>query len=391
MQVFKLFFKVARSKAGIGLLYLVVFLLICFPMVHSTQEQTSFRESSLSIFIQDEDQTEASRMLIEKLAEKNTIIQKDMDRRDIMDALYYETVDYSLVIRKGYSDLLADTSEQARSAELFDSFHMHDSYSVAMMEMALNEYVRSVRAWIAAGSSLPEALAKVAKTQPAEAKVEIVSDQKESASVRDYPESFSVYFRMLPYLFIAVMVNVLCPILRAMNQTEQRHRIECSSIPLTGRFSQIFIGSAILVIFIWLVFMIAGMPLYGGIYRGTNCWLAVLNSLILALVAAMFAIFLASFNPSATVVGMIAQAVGLGMSFLCGAFVPQSLLGDGVLTFAKILPVYWYERANDILSGAQSGGLNDVWICFGVEAGFLVLLILLTLLKASRHPGKKHS
>ena len=78
MQVFKLFFKVARSKAGIGLLYLVVFLLICFPMVHSTQEQTSFRESSLSIFIQDEDQTEASRMLIEKLAEKNTIIQKDI-------------------------------------------------------------------------------------------------------------------------------------------------------------------------------------------------------------------------------------------------------------------------------------------------------------------------
>ena len=88
---------------------------------------------------------------------------------------------------------------------------------------------------------------------------------------------------------------------------------------------------------------------------------------------------------------MIAQAVGLGMSFLCGAFVPQSLLGDGVLTFARVLPVYWYERANDILSGAQSGGLNDVWICFGVEAGFLVLLILLTLLKASRHPGKKHS
>jgi ABC-2 type transport system permease protein len=268
---------------------------------------------------------------------------------------------------------------------------MHDSYSVAMMEVALNEYVRSVRAWIAAGRSLPDALRKTAENEKAEAKVEIVTDQKESSSSLDYPENFSVYFRLLPYLFVAVMINVLCPILRSMNQTEQRQRIDCSSVSLTGRYSQIYAASAILVLFIWLVFMIAGMFVYGGIYRGTNCYLAVLNSLLLALIAAMFAIFVASFNPSATVVGMIAQVVGLGMSFLCGAFVPQSLLGDGVLTFAKILPAYWYERANDILAGARSGGMNEVWICFGVEAGFLVLLILLTLIKASRPSRKRHS
>ena len=391
MQVFKLFFKVAKSKAGIGLLYLVVFLLICFPMVHSTQEQTSFQESSLSIYVQDEDQTDASRMLIEKLAEKNTVIQKEMDRQAIMDAMYYETVDYSLVIRKGYADRLADTSPQAGSDELFESFHMHDSYSVAMMEVALNEYVRSVRAYIAAGLSLPDALKKVAETQPIAAKVEIVSNRKETASEGDYPESFSVYFRLLPYLFIAVMINVICPILQSLNRTDQRHRIECSSVSLTGRFSQIFAASAILVLFIWLVFMGAGMILYGGIYRGTNCYLAVLNSLIFALIGAMFAIFLASFNPSSTVVGMIAQVVGLGMSFLCGAFVPQSLLGNGVLTFAKVLPAYWYERANDILAGAQAGSMSDVWVCFGVEAGFLALLILLTLIKFSRHPRAKQA
>ena len=34
MQVFKLFFKIARSKIGIGIVYLVVFLAICFPMAH---------------------------------------------------------------------------------------------------------------------------------------------------------------------------------------------------------------------------------------------------------------------------------------------------------------------------------------------------------------------
>ncbi len=39
------------------------------------------------------------------------------------------------------------------------------------------------------------------------------------------------------------------------------------------------------------------------------------------------------------------------MSFLCGVFVPQSLLGENVLTAAKFLPMYWYVKANGILAG----------------------------------------
>ena len=94
MQVFKLFFRIARSKIGIAVLYLVVFTAICFPLVYSSQEQTSFEENSLSIYIRDDDQTEASRSLIEQLANKNTIVEMSDDRQAILDAMYYGLVDY---------------------------------------------------------------------------------------------------------------------------------------------------------------------------------------------------------------------------------------------------------------------------------------------------------
>ena len=68
MQVFKLFFKIARSKIGISLLFLAVFMTICFPMTRATREQSNFEETSLSLYIYDEDQSEASRRLIENLA-----------------------------------------------------------------------------------------------------------------------------------------------------------------------------------------------------------------------------------------------------------------------------------------------------------------------------------
>jgi ABC-2 type transport system permease protein len=83
---------------------------------------------------------------------------------------------------------------------------------------------------------------------------------------------------------------------------------------------------------------------------------------------------------------MISQIVGLGMSFLCGAFIPQTMLGSGVLAIGKLFPVYWYVRATDLLSGAQTGTMTDVWICFGVLAGYILLFLLLTILKTAWHP-----
>ena len=112
--------------------------------------------------------------------------------------------------------------------------------------------------------------------------------------------------------------------------------------------------------------------------------MAVLNSFIFAMVAAMFSIFLVSFNIGATVVGMISQIVGLGMAFMCGCFFPQSMLGEGVLTVAKVFPAYWYVKANDILCGRQMGTLKDVRLCFAVEIGFFVLLLIATIIKRSK-------
>ena len=81
---------------------------------------------------------------------------------------------------------------------------------------------------------------------------------------------------------------------------------------------------------------------------------------------------------------MISQIFGLGMAFISGCFMPQSMLGNGILTVAKFLPAYWYVKANDILSGARIGTMRDVWVCFGVEFVFFVLLLAATVIKRSR-------
>ncbi len=167
MQVFNLFFKIARSKIGITVLYLVVFLVICFPLVKATEKQVNFEEATLSLFIDDRDQSEASRRLVEKLSEKNEIVELENDKRVIMDAMYYDIVDYSLVIKEGFEEKLKSFEKGALDEGLFESWHMRDSYAVAMMGVFLSEYVRDVRMKLAMGYELPEAITEAEKMMDA--------------------------------------------------------------------------------------------------------------------------------------------------------------------------------------------------------------------------------
>ena len=74
----------------------------------------------------------------------------------------------------------------------------------------------------------------------------------------------------------------------------------------------------------------------------------------------------------------IVNSLALGMSFLCGVFVPLEVLGEGVKTAAHFLPFYWYERTNlmltefPVLSAAQQ---TDFLISLGIQTAFAVAFL----------------
>lgn len=386
MKVFKLFFKIARAKAGIILLYVVIFLAICFPLVNSSKEKLDFEEASIAISVIDEDQTVASRALIDTIAKRNHLVELPNDKQAIMDASFYEVVDDTVVIKKGFEERLRNPDDTS-TEPLFETLQMRDTFQTAMTEQFLNNYIRFMKVYVADGDSLAEAAEKADTELCKEADVEIVTPPGAEVLDTNYTEKFALYFRFLPYLLIAIMVNVLSTILTSLNRKDQKMRIECSSVKMSSYMSQIFLGSGVFTVLIWGIFMVSGMLVYGGVYRGLHCALAVFNSFLFAVIAALIAILISSFNPNGTVVNMIAQILGLGMSFLCGAFVPQAMLGDGVNMVARIFPVYWFEKANDMLAGIQKGNLSDVGMCFLAEAIYIGVFVVLIVILSARRGG----
>lgn len=375
MQVFRLFMKIMRANIPSAMIYIIVFFSVAIPLSKLGASQESFVEKSLKVCIFDEDNTEASRELIDFISQSNEIITLENNNEKILDAMYYEAVDYTFTIKKGYEEQLVDLNN---TGSLFQTYSMHQSYAVAMMDQMLDEYVRTVRAYVAGGNTTSDAIKKAEESVASSAEVTYEDFRDEGNGTKDYTEKASYFFRYLPYIFISIMINLLCPILLAFNRKDQRFRINSSCIRQSRLTGQLFIGSGIIVIAVWLLFMLGGL-IVCGMYQGVG-WISVLNSFIFAMISALIALLVASFKPSETVVSMITQVIGLGMCFLCGVFVPQSMLGDGVLAVAKFLPAYWFERVNDTLAGTNSFDLGEIWMGIGIEAGFMVLLALCVML-----------
>ena len=379
MQIFKVFMKVLKKRIRFAMLYVGIFLGIAIPMSLNSSNPGSTKEmfvkeskSKIGICIFDEDNTPESREFTSYLAEKYTIKELKNDDEVIMDSLFYIAVDRVININEGFADRLA----KGETDGIIDSRHMHESYNTMLLEQDINSYFSSVSAFIAGGEDALSASQSAKEALLEDADVNVISftgDENE-----DYPHGFASYYRYMAYILIAAVVGTLCPVLMAMNRKELRFRTNCSSLDSSSYTKQVLLGSAVFVIGVWLIFVIAGMILYGGVYNG-RAWLAVLNSFIYAMVAGSITVFLSTFVSNMDIVNFINQVISLGMSFMCGVFVEQELLGAGVIAAARFMPAFWYIKANMMLDGTEVFNSTKLAQYLLIEASFAVVMALLTI------------
>ncbi len=377
MPVFNTYMKVVKKNLFMAIIYSAIFVVLCFAFSGNTSDSSSFEDSSLGVTVIDEDNSSASVALTDYIASQHQLIEVENNKDEILDALYYTRTDYVLIINKGYEEKILN----GETTGLFTSYTSPDPYDSMLIENALNRYTSLLSAYNISCDSLDEALTKTAETVSMETKVTVEMFSDNEGESLEYPVKTQFYFNFLPYGMLGSLISILSTVLIKMNGKEVSDRAHCSSTPAFSQTAQLLLGSVVLVILDWIVFMIAGMIINGGVFTG-KCWLAVLNSFVFVLVSAGIAILISIIKNNSKSIAMIANILSLGMCFLCGVFVSQSLLGEGVLTAAKFLPAYWYIKANDMLmfSTAETLNTTEFMTCLGIEALFAAALFAVILL-----------
>lgn len=360
------------------MIYFTVYLAVMVIMSASSKENSlsSFQSSSLDICIIDHDESRASAALTDYLSSRhNRVTLRRTDKEYLQDCLFYEKINYVLTIPDGFEEKLLSGKTQ----HLTESAKQKDSAKGYFADQQIDQYLNSVYLYLCGGYDIADAIDKTNASISSLEEVTLVQFEETGEAKNN---TMFYFFQYIPYIMLLLILMGMAPILITFNQPDLHKRMECSALSLRSRTIQISLACIAFCLTAWILFMAAAAIIFGPamLFCKTGM-LCILNSLVYALIATAITLLISSFSPPPNVLNMIGNAISLGMSFLCGVFVPQSYLSSNVLAVSRFLPAYWYVRINNMLAGFsdETLSMDTYWLCIGVQFGFLAAIFALYL------------
>lgn len=377
MQVFKTFFKIAKKHLAQVLVYVSVFLILIFMMSFSAKKSSTdqFTAKSVDIVILDNDNTALSQGIYDYLDSRHNIIELEhTDYEALTDNLFYQRISYVLIIPKGFEESFVTNGDLKLTHNMRE-----DSAAGFFVNHQLDGFLDSVALYQIGGFTLDEAIASTLQNLADSPEVEnIVFDEKATGG----NDTMFYYFQYIGYIFLMIFAVSLVPILVTFHDRDINARISCSSAPAKSRNFQIGLGCICYSVLTWFLFILLATI----VFKPSNVFseqglMCLANSFVFTLICTSITLLLSTFNLKDNSLNLISNIIGLGMSFLCGVFVPQWILGSSVIAVGKFLPAYWYIKIINMVTGwsGEAYSIASFWRYLGIEVVFLVAIFFVYL------------
>lgn len=369
MTVFKGYMLMFKRNVGTALMYFAIFLAIAILITASTEKENakSFVEAKVAVSMVNLDNGELSKNLVNYLQKKHDVDIKEDNKSVLYEELYYGKKSVVLRIQENFEEKVfkGESGVYLTNAP--------GSYKGIYLEQQINLYVSNVVSYCESGYSMEEACRKVEAQK--ESKITIDDVNGNGGQIQAY----ATFFQYIPYMLISVFGSVLGKILYEFRRKNVKKRATASSYSLVRQNVETILAFVVIGTGTYLFTVLTAVILYGRDFLASqNAGWYLLNAFASTLVSLAIAFIIGIFVKTALQVTIIATPLGLGLSFLCGVFVPLEVLSVQIKNIAKFLPVYWYEVVNGLLSDyADIDGdiFRQVISGIGVQLLFVVLLL----------------
>lgn len=341
MTVSRAFWKIVLKNVGTIITYTVILVMFGTMSMSGSTVNTSYDAVKANIVIFNHDEEKGvTKGLVEYLRENNDVKTEYEDDDKLKDALFYEQVMLVVDIPEHYADDFA----AGRNPEL--KTRSSAGYAAELAKVVLNRYVTTAQVYVELGQNGDEIVKNTKTVLGEHTEIEVKKNLDTSKTSKA-----DRYFSFSNYSILACVITIICLIMGTFNRTEIRKRNLVSSIEIK-KMNRVLLRNCCLYSFaMWLLYIVIGFFTIGGAdfmdWRGA---LYAANSLVFSICATTIAFLISNFIHTSGAVNGIMNVVALGSSFLCGAFVPAQYLPEGVLTFAHILPSYYYINSNNRLA-----------------------------------------
>ena len=376
MPVFKTNIRIVKQNYIAVLLYVVIFIGLAIIMASDAKatDEKAFKPTSISLGIVDRDLSSTSKAIINYLSEYHKVIPLADDKELMQDELYYRNVEYILIIPTQFETSLFDGADVS-----LDCIKIPNSNSGLYVDLQIEQLLRTLRSFLSAGYDLPSAMLKTKEVLASETNVSLSLDKETSVSTPKY----YYYYKFLPYILIALMIQTISTTLYVFNKPDIRKRNICSSESLKSRNFQLVLGSFVVSICIYLLVTVVGFILYRiEISNSATIPYCLLNSFIFLIVSISLGYFIGIIGHNLEAISAYGTILSLAFSFLGGVFVPLSVMSENVKSFSRFVPTYWYTKTNDLLmnlSEVSAKLREEIFIGYFVQLCFALAIFCIAL------------
>lgn len=373
MQVFKLFFKIFRSQLGQVIMYIAIFAAIASLISgqNSSDPVTDFVNDSQKITIVDEDNTTASKAFKEQMSIGNKLVTLDSyDEETMQDELYDRNTSNIIFIPAGFEKAIINGETES----VIKIYNIPGTMASNIITSQTDNYINTLSAYAASGMSIEDAAKNTTDTLKKEADITI------STKTEVKYASLASYLTCIAYVFVCIAITGISPIIMMMNKTEIRKRFNCSSYKLGKSSFETALASALIGAVICGIFFLLAYMSKGSDMLTREGALATLNMAVYMIVSLSLAYLIGVIANSNNMIGMMANIIGLALSFLGGVFVPLDFLGEGIIKIAHFLPSYWYIITNRAIFGIEGEmEMSVIAKNLGIELLFPIAIFLIAL------------
>lgn len=381
MQVFRVSLKILKKNIPTLLIYIVIFLIISLLFASFARGQESeyseFVPVKTSVAFFAEESTPLVEGFKNELAKTAIFVDIEDDYDKIMDALYFRNVSYVLRIPEGFTEKIMSGEEVQ-----LEKRTVPNSTSNIYTDLAINTYFNTARLYVSQEPLLSEE-ELVKKVSLSLARTTDISIEKGGTST-DTNGFGKFYFNYLAYSLVSILIMGTSIVMLVWKDINLYRRTAISPLE-SGKINMgKFLALGVFTLITWFVLIISYFFLSGSLATDVKSLLYLVNSLIFAFTALGLSFLIGTLLKNRNAISAVSNVLSLGPSFISGVFVPQELLGESVLSLAKVTPTFWYVTANiriDALQGLTNEILGQILfntaIVFAFGIGFFVLAYFL--------------
>lgn len=381
MIVFKAFLKVLNKCKVPIIIYTVILVFFSAFNMQTSEKNVSFTTSKPNILIVNEEKEEGiTKSFINYLNKNSNVISIESSEEKIDDALFYRDVSYVICVPEDFSEeIISGKKPEIKVKSVGD-------YGASLANMMVERYLKIANVYSDVAESKEELVHLVDDTLDTKVDVKITS-KLDSNSI----EKAAFYHNFLNYCILAGTIYVICLILSSFKDENIKKRTMVSSMSNKKYNRILLLSNGLFAFILWIFYLLIAFILMGKVMSTMHGLFFIINSFIFTFCALTIAFLIANLVSNKNAVNGIVNVIALGSSFLCGSFVPASMLPDFVLKIAHVLPSYWYIKTNDLLKEVEVFNIETIKpiltnmfiiICFSI------VFIVITNMVSSKKKGK---